>query len=151
MTCKLYFTTTEPRNGEHEESHPVTLWPLKVVSATIGRNINYYIHLIFPHDNGCCGVFHPVKTILNAAQNPTTPAPCLWLVGSMFIVVGSTISYCVWSRSTGCVQRRVVLTSCLRGGQLADQEERSDERDHLYFGRESLIQPLKQAQCHIKN
>ena len=29
----------------------------------------------------------PVKTILNAVQNPTTPAPCRWLVGILFILV----------------------------------------------------------------
>ena len=42
------------------------------------------------------------------------------------------------------LQRRVFFTSCLRGGQLADGEERSDERDHLCFGLELLIQPLRQ-------
>ena len=31
------------------------------------------------------------------------------------------------SRSTGCLQRCVFLMSCLWGGQLADQEERSEE------------------------
>ena len=40
------------------------------------------------------------------------------------------------------LQRRVFLTSCLRGGQLADQEDRSEERGNLCFGLESLIQPL---------
>ena len=39
-------------------------------------------------------------------------------------------------------QRRVILTTCLLGGQLADREERSDECDHLCFGLASLIQPL---------
>ena len=40
---------------------------------------------------GVCGVFHPVRTIMNAAQNPTTPAPCRWSVGSMFIMVWGPI------------------------------------------------------------
>ena len=49
------------------------------------------------------------------------------------------------------LQRCVFLTSCLRGGQLADQEDRSEERERLYSGRESLIQPLKAAKvvCSI--
>ena len=34
------------------------------------------------------------------------------------------------------------LTACLRGGQLADREERTDGCDHLCFCLESLIQPL---------
>ena len=46
------------------------------------------------------------------------------------------------SRSTGCLQREVFLTSCLWGGQLTDHEERSDEWDNLCLGVESLIQPL---------
>ena len=32
---------------------------------------------------------HPVKTIMNAAQNPTTPTPCQWLVAILFILVWS--------------------------------------------------------------
>ena len=30
---------------------------------------------------------HPVKTTLDAAQNPTTPTPCRWLVGILLISV----------------------------------------------------------------
>ena len=41
------------------------------------------------------------------------------------------------------------MTSCLWGGQLADREERSDQCDHLCFGLESLIQPLR-SRCRDK-
>ena len=44
-----------------------------------------------------------------------------------------------------CPQKRVFLTTRLLGGQLADCEEKTDEWDHLCFGRESPIQPLMYA------
>ena len=113
---------------------------LKVVSAILGRNINDHIH----HRQGVgFGVFHPVKTIMNAAQHHTTPTPCSdWLEDYLFWfgVAGSTI--CVLSRSTGCVQRRVFWRPAAGGLWW----KRSDEWDHLYFGLESLIQPLSKSQ-----
>ena len=36
----------------------------------------------------------------------------------------------------------IFLTACLWGGQLAERGERSKECHNLYFGLESLIQPL---------
>ena len=56
-------------------------------------------------------------------------------------MVGSTICFCVRSRSIGCLQRHRFLTACLWGGQLADREERSNECDRWCFGLESLMQP----------
>ena len=66
---------------------------LKVVSAILGRNINNYINLIFPHD--------PLATRL-------------WLVVPLVIVcdLGAQAAY-----------RRVFLMAGLWGGQVADHEE----------------------------
>ena len=69
-----------------------------------------------PTRGGCCGVFHPVKTIMNVGSKlHTQKHPPL---------VGDWLEYYLF----------------LFGGQLADREERSDEWDSLCFGLESLIQ-----------
>ena len=92
---------------------------------------------------------HPVKTIMIAAQNPTSATPCGdWLEYYLFWfwVVGSTICFCVRSPSIGCLQRPTFLTACLWGGQLEDREEKSDECVNICFGLESLLQPLRRQQ-----
>ena len=52
-----------------------------------------------------------IKSYHERTENPTTPAPCRWLVGEYYLFrfggVGSTTCFCVWSRSVGCLQRRV--------------------------------------------
>ena len=64
-------------------------------------------------------------------KTPTAPPlVCDWLntisCGSEWLVVPLVIVCDLGAQAV--LQRRVVLTSCLRGGQLADQEDRSEER-----------------------
>ena len=69
------------------------------------------------------------------ATEKSPPAPPLvgdWLntvyCGSEWLVVPFVIVCDLGAQAD--LQRRVFFTSCLQGGQLGDQEERSDERDH---------------------
>ena len=139
-------TIIKADQGSHSHSYQDNqlLTSLKVASAILGRNINYYINLIFPHDPtrvvrknqsptrggvvGFCAVFMIVLTGWKTPQHP--PLVCDWLDQCLlwFGVVDSTVCYCVWSQSTGCVQRHVFLTA----GFI----------DLWYFSLESLIQPL---------
>ena len=79
-------------------------------------------------------------------ENPTAPTPCGWLVEYYlfwFGVVGSTICYCVWSRSTGCPTETGFFYVLFTGRAASGSGGEISWRDHLCFGRESLIQPLK--------
>ena len=71
---------------------------LKVVSAILGRNINYPIIIYYLIYCGLVGLVVPFVIVCDLGAQAD-------------------------------LQRRVFLTFCLRGGQLADQEDRSDERD----------------------
>ena len=58
-------------------------------------------------------------------------------------MVGSTICFCVRSRSIGCLPRRVFFDGLLLGRAGTG----SDDCDNFCFGLELLIQPLKLQPC----
>ena len=83
---------------------------------------------------GVCAAFKIVFTGCKTPQHP--PLVGDWLntiyCGSEWLVVPFVIVCDLGAQAD--LQRRIFLTAGLRGGQLADQEERSDECDHLRFG-----------------
>ena len=104
---------------------------LKVVSAILGRNINDYIHLIFPHDPLAARLIKRIS------------------VGSLCSEITHNNKRSYQTLKTK-INIYVFLTAGLRGGQLADREEISEECDHLCFGLESLIQPLSARTDNIQ-